>query len=78
MKESMMTFRGCINNNKRKVIEYLNENDFQSTSTIQRNYKGEEDIYQVRKALRELKNEGRIECQIRYVNSNYWRLKNTT
>lgn len=69
-----MTFRDWIEANKKAILKYLDGKGSRSTSDIFSNYSGEKDIYQVRKALRELKKEGKVEDKIRYVNSKYWKL----
>ena len=73
--ESGGTFRAWIEGNKKAVLKYLVNKGWQSTSEIMTNYTGEKDIYQVRRALRELKEEGKVQEQVRYVNSKYWRLR---
>ena len=70
----MYTFREWINSNKKSIVIYLQGKEFQSTSEIFRNYNGEKDIYQVRKALRELKSEKIVEDKIEGVNTKYWKL----
>lgn len=72
------TFREWIDDNKRKVLKYLEDKGFQSTYKIQQNYGGEKDIYQVRKALKELKSEGLVEDRIVGLNSKDWRIVNAT
>ncbi len=68
------TFREWIDSNKKSIVIYLQGKEFQSTSEIFRNYNGEKDIYQVRKALRELKSEKIVEDKIEGVNTKYWKL----
>ena len=68
------TFREWINSNKKSIVIYLQGKEFQSTDKIFRNYNGEKDIYQVRKALRELKSEKIVEDKIEGVNTKYWKL----
>lgn len=62
------SFRSWIEGNKRCILDFLKNKDFQSSDEIMRGYKGERDIYQVRKALNELENEGLIEHEKRYLN----------
>ncbi len=75
--ESAATFRDWINSNKKAVVSYLYGKGYRSTNEILKNYRGEKDIYQVRKALRELKDEGKVDEKIRGVNTKYWRVVNT-
>ena len=72
------TFREWIDSNKKSIVIYLQGKEFQSTDEIFRNYNGEKDIYQVRKALRELKSEKIVEDKIEGVNTKYWKLIKTT
>lgn len=69
------SFRSWIDSNKRHVLEFLKDKDFQSSDEIRRGYRGEKDIYQIRKALNELEQEGKVLHEKRYVNSKYWKLK---
>lgn len=69
------SFRSWIENNKCCILEFLKNKDFQSSTEIMIGYRGEKDIYQVRKALNELEHEGKIEYEKRYLNSKYWKLK---
>ncbi|MCP3682098.1 MAG: hypothetical protein GY861_05345 [bacterium] len=55
-----ITFRDQINNNKKKIVEYLKENGEQYTSDITRRYNGQKEQAAVRKALNELRKEGII------------------
>lgn len=55
-----MTFRNCINNNKKLILEYLTEKGKSCTSDICRGYKGEKEMVAVRKALNELREEGKV------------------
>lgn len=55
------TFRQAIDNNKKKVLEFLSENGQQFTSDICRNYSGEKELPAVRKALNELRKEGKVQ-----------------
>ena len=68
------TFREWIDGNKKSIVIYLQGKEFQSTDEIFCNYNGEKDIYQVRKALRELKSEKIVEDKIEGVNTKYWKL----
>lgn len=72
------TFREYIDFNKRSVLEFLRDDEFVSTNDIYYGYRGEKDMYQIRKALNELEKENLVEFEIRYVNSKYWRLTNPT
>lgn len=54
-----ITFRQAIEGNKRKILEYL-QSGKQFTSDIVRNYGGEKEKLAVRKALNELRKEGKI------------------
>lgn len=54
-----MTFRQAIEDNKRKILKYL-QNGEQFTCDIIRNYGGEKEQTAVRKALNELRKEGKI------------------
>ena len=73
---SVPTFRDCIEKNKRCVLSYLEGKGFRSTGEISDLYLGENDIYQTRKALKELEKEGKIIFKKRGINSKYWSLKN--
>lgn len=55
-----MTFRDNIENNKEKVIAYLLNNGASFTSDIMRDYGGEKEMVAVRKALNELRKEGKV------------------
>jgi len=54
-----ITFRKAIDNNKQAIITYLG-NGKHYTNDICRNYKGEKEMPAVRKALNELRKEGKI------------------
>lgn len=69
------SFRSWIESNKHHILEFLKDKDFQSSGEILRGYRGERDIYQVRNALNELEREGLVEYEKRYLNSKYWKLK---
>jgi hypothetical protein len=55
-----ITFRQAIDNNKKKIIEFLSVNGKKYTSDICHAYEGERDKPAVRKALNELRKEGKI------------------
>lgn len=55
-----ITFRQAIDNNKERIIEYLSKNGASFTSDICWNYGGEKEKVAVRKALNELRKEGRV------------------
>lgn len=59
--ESGLTFRQVINSNKEKILLFLSENGKQFTTDICRKYKGEKELPAVRKALNELRKEGKIQ-----------------
>ena len=73
-----VTFRQAIDMNKRCVMEFLLGKNFIRTDVIKDQYKGEKDIYQVRKALKELEKEGKIEFIIHGINYKSWRIKQQT
>ena len=73
MNEGGQTFRDALDNTKKKILLFLKDLEVPvSTSTIYSNCGYGEDIDHVRKCLRELQREGKIEFEIRYVNSKYW------
>ncbi len=73
-----ITFRDAINNNKKKVIEYLKANGAKYTSEICDEYGGEPDKPAVRKALNELRKEGLIttDDKVRMWQGKKWELTN--
>lgn len=72
-----ITFRGAINNNKQKVIEYLNKVGGKcSTTDIERWYGGEKGMVIVRKALNELRKEKKIttDDKVHFWQGKFWEL----
>lgn len=67
-----ITFRQAIDNNKRKVLEYLSNNGKKYTSDICKGYGGEKEMPAVRKALNELRQEGKVETDD---HTHFWRGK---
>ena len=55
-----MTFRDAIEMNKRAIIKFISENGKSCTTDIEHKYKGEKGMPTVRKALKELRKEGKI------------------
>ena len=55
-----MTFRDAIESNKKLILEYLTDNGEKFTSDICYYYGGEKEMRAVRKALNELRGEGKI------------------
>lgn len=55
-----MTFRQTIDSNKKKIVEYLLANGRKHTADICRNYGGDDKMPAVRKALNELRKEGKV------------------
>lgn len=68
-----MTFREVIDNNKRNILEYLGDGK-KFTADICQNYKGEKEMPAVRKALNELRKEGKIEAddRVRMFRGKMW------
>ena len=56
-----ITFRQAIDNNKEKIMLFLSEKGKQFTTDICRYYEGEKELPAVRKALNELRKEGKIQ-----------------
>lgn len=56
-----ITFRDAIDNNKEKIMLYLSLNGKKHTRDIHDHYAGEKEMSAVRKALNELRQEGKIE-----------------
>lgn len=56
-----ITFRAAIENNKRLILEYLSSKGKSYTSDIEHGYGGEKGMVTVRKALNELRKEGKID-----------------
>lgn len=55
-----MTFRRAIEVNKGYILEYLKKNGNMFTNDILNNYAGEKEKVAVRKALNELRKEGKV------------------
>lgn len=55
-----ITFREAINNNKRKILEYLSANGKKYTIVIYYEYSGEREMPAIRKALNELRSQGLV------------------
>jgi hypothetical protein len=55
-----ITFRQAIDNNKKKIIEYLTANGRKYTRDICDYYNGEREMPAIRKALNELRKEGKV------------------
>lgn len=58
--EGGMTFRSAIDRNKQKVIAYMETKSMTHTRDICDSYGGEKEMPAVRKALNELRKEGKI------------------
>lgn len=54
------TFRQAIDNNKKKILEYLEANGDSYTVDIYDKYRGEKEMPAIRKALKELRKEGKV------------------
>lgn len=71
-----ITFREATDHNKTKILSYLKDKDFTYTHNIFSEYGGEKDIYQVRKALKELEREGLVVWKKSGgMNCKMWKLK---
>jgi hypothetical protein len=70
-----ITFRGAIEDNKRKILKYLQSGD-QFTSDIVRYYEGDRENVAVRKALNELRKEGKVttDDHVHMWQGKLWRL----
>lgn len=55
-----MTFRDAIEMNKKNIIKYLTANGAKYTHDIFRGYGGEKEMPAIRKALNELRKEGKV------------------
>lgn len=55
-----ITFRQAIDSNKRRILEYISANGISHTTDICKNYTGEKELPAVRKALNELRKEGKV------------------
>jgi len=55
-----ITFRQAIESNKRKILDFLFTNGDSFTSDIFRGYGGEKEMPAIRKALNELRKEGKV------------------
>ena len=70
-----LTFRDSIDRNKHKILEYLEQGE-KHTTDIVTNYNGERDKYAVRKALNELRKEGKIttDDHVHFWRGKLWKL----
>ncbi len=73
-----ITFRDAITNNKNKIIEYLTINGIKCTVDICAEYSGEKEMPAVRKALNELRKEGKIttDDKVHFWQGKFWSLIN--
>lgn len=55
-----ITFRQAIDNNKKLILQFLKQHGKQYTVDISKEYLGEKELPAVRKALNELRKEGKI------------------
>lgn len=71
-----ITFRAAINNNKRKIVEFLSGKNHSYTSDIEKGYGGEKGMATVRKALNELREEGTVttDDHVHFWRGKKWRL----
>lgn len=72
-----ISFRDAINHNKKCIIEFL-ANGPQFTRDICENYKGEKEMPCIRKALNELRKEGKIttDDHVHFWQGKKWELIN--
>lgn len=71
-----MTFRDAIESNKRKIVAYLSDGSKKSTRDICDYYGGERGMTEVRKALNELRKEGKVttDDKVAMWHGKSWRL----
>jgi hypothetical protein len=74
-----ITFRQAIDNNKKSILSFLAEHGNQFTATICKDYNGEREMPAVRKALNELRKEGKIQTDdiVRMWQGKRWWLTDT-